>query len=130
MHKIFRILGKKGRITIPYEIRQRLKIGSNDILSFSLTDENAVVIRHERICDNCRNISFEDKEYRNISIKKFIDDLSEEEQRDALVHLSVKWAEKESVSAGKSAENSLTSGRESGAGSACRAANQGGEFNA
>ena len=99
--KYYKVTDNRGRVTIPYEIRQRLKIGSNDILSFSLTDENAVVIRHEKICDNCRNISFEDKEYRNISIKKFIDDLSEEEQRDALVHLSVKWA-----------------------------ANQGGEFNA
>ena len=32
--KIVRVLGKRGRITIPYEIRVRNKIGYNDILSF------------------------------------------------------------------------------------------------
>ena len=29
--KIVRVLGKRGRITIPYEIRVRNKIGYNDI---------------------------------------------------------------------------------------------------
>ena len=34
MRKIVRVLGKRGRITIPYEIRIRNNIGYNDILSF------------------------------------------------------------------------------------------------
>lgn len=37
--KIIRVLGKRGRITIPYEIRVRNKIGYNDILSFEEQDE-------------------------------------------------------------------------------------------
>ena len=36
--KIVRVLGKRGRITIPYEIRVRNKIGYNDILSFEEKD--------------------------------------------------------------------------------------------
>lgn len=35
MKKLFRILGKRGRITIPYEIRQRVGFSYNDVLSFS-----------------------------------------------------------------------------------------------
>lgn len=35
MLKIYRVLGKKGRITIPYEIRQRIGFRYNDVLSES-----------------------------------------------------------------------------------------------
>lgn len=40
--KIVRVLGKRGRITIPYEIRVRNKIGNNDILSFEEKDKNTI----------------------------------------------------------------------------------------
>lgn len=36
MYRIYRIIGKKGRITIPYEMRSALNIGRGDILSFQL----------------------------------------------------------------------------------------------
>ena len=46
--KLLRILGKRGRITIPYEIRQRVGFAYNDVLSFSESeDERSVVIRRE-----------------------------------------------------------------------------------
>ena len=35
MKKIYRILGKRGRITVPFEIRQSVGFKQNDILSFS-----------------------------------------------------------------------------------------------
>lgn len=35
MTKLYRILGKRGRITIPYEIRKRVGFSYNDILSFA-----------------------------------------------------------------------------------------------
>lgn len=35
MRKLYRILGKKGRITIPYEIRSRVGFSYNDVLSFT-----------------------------------------------------------------------------------------------
>ena len=40
--KIVRVLGKRGRITIPYQIRVRNKIGYNDILSFEEKDDNTI----------------------------------------------------------------------------------------
>ena len=35
MTKLYRILGKRGRITIPFEIRQRVGFSYNDVLSFT-----------------------------------------------------------------------------------------------
>lgn len=93
MLKIYRVLGKKGRITIPFEIRQRIGFRCNDVLSFTELDDSSVVVRKEKICDNCIDIVDECSE--NITLEDFLDNLSEEEQRDALLHLSLLWAEKQ-----------------------------------
>lgn len=92
MLKMYRVLGKRGRITIPFEIRKRIGFRYNDILSFTQQDDGSVLIRREKICDNCIDI-IDDCE--NITLEDFLDSLSEEEQRDALVHLSLLWAEKQ-----------------------------------
>jgi AbrB family looped-hinge helix DNA binding protein len=92
MTKIFKVLGKRGRITIPYEIRQRVGFRYNDILSFAEQDDNTVIIKREKVCDNCQNIAREEKP---VSIVELLDDLSDEEQKEALIHLSVKWAQKQ-----------------------------------
>lgn len=93
MIKIYRVLGKKGRITIPFEIRQRIGFRHNDVLSFMELDDSSVVVRKEKICYNCKE-SEEDFE-ENFTLEDFLDSLSEEEQRDALLHLSLLWAEKQ-----------------------------------
>ena len=93
MLKIYRVLGKKGRITIPFGIRQRIGFRYNDVLSFTELDDSSVVVRKEKICDNCKE-SEEDFE-ENFTLEDFLDSLSEEEQRDALIHLSLLWAEKQ-----------------------------------
>ena len=93
MLRLFRVLGKKGRITIPFEIRQRIGFKYNDVLSFTQQDDGSVVVRREKICDNCKE-SEEDFE-ENYTLEDFLDSLSEEEQRDALLHLSLLWAEKQ-----------------------------------
>lgn len=93
MLKIYRVLGKKGRITIPFEIRQRIGFRYNDVLSFTELDDSSVVVRREKICDNCQE--FADDYEENITLEDFLDSLSEEEQRDALLHLSLLWAEKQ-----------------------------------
>lgn len=55
MAKLFRILGKRGRITIPYEIRKRVGFGYNDVLSFTeAADGCTVVVKREKICNNCK----------------------------------------------------------------------------
>lgn len=92
MLKIYRVLGKKGRITILFEIRQRIGFRYNDVLSFTQQDDGSVVVRKEKICDNCIDIA--DDYSEKITLEDFLDSLSEEEQRDALVHLSLLWAEK------------------------------------
>lgn len=93
MIKIYRALGKKGRITIPFEIRQRIRFRYNDVLSFTELDDSSVVVRKEKICDNCKEIAEEFEE--NYTLEDFLDSLSEEEQRDALIHLFLLWAEKQ-----------------------------------
>lgn len=93
MLKMFRVLGKKGRITIPYEIRQRIGFRYNDVLSFTQQDNGSVLVRREKICDNCIDIVDECSE--NITLEDFLDSLSEEEQINALMHLSLLWAEKQ-----------------------------------
>ncbi len=93
---IYRVLGKKGRITIPYVIRKRIGFRYNDIISFTEQNDGSVVIKREKLCDNC--IDIVDEYSEDITLEDFLDSLSEEEQRDALIHLSLLWAEKQKVS--------------------------------
>lgn len=96
MTKLYRILGKRGRITIPYEIRRRVGFAYNDVLSFTEQDDRTVVVRREKICDDCKETkSAVDKQADGITLMQFLDGLSSDEQRAALIHLSVKWAEKQ-----------------------------------
>lgn len=91
---LFRVLGKKGRITIPFEIRQRVGFKYNDILSFTESkDGRSVIVRREKICDDCKGC--DEPKTDEITLYDFLNNLSPEQQRAALVHLSVKWAEKE-----------------------------------
>ena len=94
--KLYRFLGKRGRITIPYEIRKYIGFKYNDVLSFTKLDDDSVVVRKEKICDICNEFAEEFEE--NYTLEDFLDSLSEEEQRDALVHLSLLWAEKQRIS--------------------------------
>ena len=93
MLKMYRVLGGRGRITIPYEIRKRIGFKYNDILSFTQQDDASVLVKREKICDNCNEFAEEFEE--NFTLEDFLDSLSEEEQRDALLHLSLLWAEKQ-----------------------------------
>ena len=93
MQKMYRVLGKRGRITIPFEMRMRVGFKSNDVLSFTKQDDRTIVVRREKICDNCneKSVSKNDEE---VTLLEFLDGLTEEQKKAALVHLSVLWAEK------------------------------------
>ena len=96
MTKMFRILGKRGRVTIPEEIRKRVGFRYNDVLSFSeAPDGRSVIVKREKICDNCKDITVPKAEANEVTLFDFLNGLSAEQQRAALVHLSVKWAEKQ-----------------------------------
>ena len=92
--KLFRILGKRGRITIPFEIRQKIGFNYNDILSFTENpDDTSVTVKREKICDNCSQRHTEKDD--EVTLYDFLNGLSAEQQRAALVHLSVMWAEQQ-----------------------------------
>lgn len=92
--KILRILGKKGRITIPFEIRKEVGFKYNDVLSFVQADNNTVIIRRERICDeSCPMYNkYNQQTEASPTLAEYLDGLTAEEQRTALVHLSANWA--------------------------------------
>ncbi len=55
MVEMKRILGKRGRTTIPYEFRRILDLKQNDVLTFAMDNEcNCIVITKERICTDCK----------------------------------------------------------------------------
>ena len=95
MKKMLRILGKRGRITIPYEIRARVGFEYNDVLSFTEADDGrTVIVRRERLCD-CGKHEQKKKNDEEITLFEFLNGLSPEQQKAALVHLSVKWTEQQ-----------------------------------
>lgn len=58
MAQMFRILGKRGRITIPFEIRQRVGFSYNDILSFTeAPDGRTVIVKREKSATTVRQKS-------------------------------------------------------------------------
>ena len=96
MNTMYRILGKRGRITIPFEMRQRVGFAYNDVLSFTEADDGkSVIVKREKICNNCKGAKPPDRCDDEISLFDFLNGLSEAEQRAALIHLSVMWAEKQ-----------------------------------
>lgn len=100
---IYRVMGKRGRITIPYEFRQQVGFGYNDILSFTKQDDNTVLVKREKICDNCSGRKANAANHvpdTGMTLRELLDSLTPAQQRAALVHLSVNWAEHSSGRAG------------------------------
>lgn len=87
-------MGKRGRTTVPFSIRQCMNLKANDLISFHQEDDETVIIKKEKVCDNCCDVYETEQE---MTLQDFLDSLSEEEQRLALIQLSVKWAEKVGV---------------------------------
>lgn len=90
MTQIIRILGKHGRVTIPFEIRQRIGFSHNDVLSFTeLPDGRSVLVTKEHLCDNCDGEVEEKAD--TVTLFDFLNDLSDEQQKAAFAHLKLKW---------------------------------------
>lgn len=87
--KIFRLIGREGRITIPWEIRQKVGFRPNDVVSFQLMEDDSVLVRRESTCGKEKTPSVG----RDASITAFLDSLDEKQRYSALVHLSVLWAQ-------------------------------------
>ena len=90
MAKMLRILGKRGRVTIPCELRQQVGFAYNDILSFEVSDDgNSVVIRREKICVKCKDIQPDTADSEEVTLFDFLSSLSPEQKKAALLHLSM-----------------------------------------
>ena len=85
---INRILGKRGRITIPQEIRNLVGFKYNDVLSFTWDGGDSVVVKREKICDNCAGKQKESKEKE--AMRAFLDQMPPEFQKAALECLLAK----------------------------------------
>lgn len=88
--KVYRVLGRKGRITIPYAMRQAVGFQPEDVVSFELTASNAILVRREKL------LGREEPNHpppNMTELTAFLESLSRQEQYKALVHLSVLWAE-------------------------------------
>ena len=95
MTKPIKILGKRGRVTIPYEIRQALGFTDNDILSFTAQPDGTLLVRREKLCDDGEEKQEPAEKRTSDSVMKLLDSLPDSQQRDILIKLSVRWAEKE-----------------------------------
>jgi bifunctional DNA-binding transcriptional regulator/antitoxin component of YhaV-PrlF toxin-antitoxin module len=95
--KVYKVLGKRGRITIPLEIRRALGFAYNDVVSFEQdttqgTGGDAVLVKREKLCDGCKATNTEQRGVE-ATLHELLDDLTAEEMRTALIRLSVRWAE-------------------------------------
>ena len=85
--KIYKILGKRGRITIPFAIRQELCFEQDDVISFEAQDDGSVIIRAEPRCCGCY-----DDQPDMIPLQDILDELPMEAKRDVMLYLSMQLA--------------------------------------
>ena len=85
--KIYKILGKSGRITIPFAIRKELGLETNDVISFEAQEGGTIIIQAEPRCYGCKE-ELDNK----ISLQDILDELPVEAKRDALIYLSMQLA--------------------------------------
>ena len=94
MGKIYKLLGKNGEVTIPFELRKAIGFKHNDIVSFSLKDENTIIVRRENntaISDDGLTL---DKE---ASLFDVINSLGEAEQKAVFKYLARKLTDLEDL---------------------------------
>lgn len=103
--KILRILGRRGRITIPQEIRDAIGMARGDVVSFAVVSEDCALVRRERLCDNC---STEPPAMLRLFVQamhqakdsprsqrafEFLTSLSPDQQMDCAAKIIAQWAE-------------------------------------
>ena len=88
MNKFVKVLERRGRITIPAEIRKKLGYEKNDILSFTPCEDGIIIIRRETIEEN------KESGLESTKMLKMFEAMSDKAQRDFLAALTVRWAER------------------------------------
>ena len=91
MKKIYRILGKRGRTTIPLSLRVGCGFKPGDIISFEVRKDGTVLLRKEPLCDKCREKIKENR--REPELPELLNRLSVAEQKAAFRLLAKRLSE-------------------------------------
>lgn len=92
MEKTYKILGKRGRITIPYDLRIKYGFGYNDVVSFEDKGNGVIVVSKEKICNHCNTPKVETKE---TTLLEVLSGLTVSEQKAAFRYLAKKLSDTE-----------------------------------
>lgn len=78
---ILRILGKRGRTTVPFSLRKELGLQPGDIVSFTV-ENDSVKLKREELCDfeNCPAMMDSDDEITPDMILEVLEELTPEDQ--------------------------------------------------
>lgn len=87
--KIYRILGRDGSATIPFALRKELGFRPGDVVCFERMGEG-ILVRKEKLLE-----MKPDTDSASSPLEEFLEGLSARDQYEALVHLSVLWAERQ-----------------------------------
>lgn len=90
MNKIFKLIGKRGRTTVPFEIRMKMRLGYNSLVSYELKDEDTLILRKEKICDECKEPTI-----KEATILDVVNSLSDTEQKALYRYLSIRLSKAE-----------------------------------
>ena len=91
MKKLYRILGIKGRTTIPFSVRIGVGFKPGDVISFEAQQNGTVLLRKEPLCDKCREKIKENR--REPELPELLNWLSVAEQKTAFRLLAKRLSE-------------------------------------
>lgn len=106
--KTLRILGKRGRVTVPQEVRNEIGLERGDVVSFAVMDADSVLVKRERLCDNCvtetnqtdmmkllvQAMHFAKPGESAQDAFEFLTDLTPPQRFDCVARIIADWAEK------------------------------------
>ena len=92
MEKIYKLIGKKGRTTVPFEIRMKMELGYNSLVSYEMKDDNTVILHKEKVCDGCKT-----SDVKEGSLLDVVNSLTDTEQKALHRYLSIKLSNTERV---------------------------------
>ncbi len=81
--KMYRIIGNEGKVTIPCTLRACVGFETNDVVSFEMVSQDAILVRREHLRDQ----SGEKPEMP--SLKELLEGLTESQRSAARCYLSI-----------------------------------------
>lgn len=85
MEKVYRLIGKRGRTTVPFEIRMKMRLGYNSLISYEMQDDDTVILRREKVCDGCK-----EPQIKEATILDVVNSRSDNEQKALHRYLTIK----------------------------------------